>query len=261
MARPIVHALLTGLPRFGKDTDSLVLNLTNVETVNWFVVLWRYPKGLLPDTLSNLDPAWFDLSESELHDFIQQRLPDNHRLQLTRWVDHDSLEQPPRKFEAFYSNPTNTWGQYSLLRHANQLRHQLEPHLGPKPDIIVRCRADGGMSQPLDMSALAQACQLDPKLLITPRNQRHGHYQFCDHMAIGSDQAITALANVVTDFDRVNREGIPFNAELLIGHILKSQGLHWPSTEWDSTLKKSGYYDSLGVWHQLEGRWCLRPSW
>lgn len=248
----LVSVMLTGLPRFGKDTDTLIDNIKYADRVRYYVVFWRHN----PSTMSWFDPRFSSWSEQEMREFIQTRLPDNHSVQYMEWVDPNDLDPMPRAYPEFYSTPLNCWQQYSLLRHADERRRKIEALIGAGPDVVIRARTDAGMDRPLDFRQLAKILKQDPRLLIMPRNQRQGPGGYCDHMTISRSENITKLAMAVTEFDRAWQTGTPYNAELLLTRILTDKGLIWPMTDWNSTLKTQGHYDQQGHWHQDPGRWA-----
>jgi len=249
---PRVALLMNGLPRFGADTDTLVQRLTGYSQIDWYVSFWTHR----PDALSDFDSRWQELSDIQLRDTIESRLPLDQTVAYCEWVDPLDLAPIPQDYPEFYSNPKNTWQQYQLLQWNNRVRRAYEANQRVKYDLIIRGRADCGMSHTLDLQEIYDyLVTKNPLGLIIPNNQRQGPYQFCDHMAIGLPGAIDCLANVVDSFDSAFRQGIPYNAEIMIGSLLTKMGLNWPATNWESTLKSQGYYDANGVFHQDPGRW------
>jgi hypothetical protein len=242
---PSIAVVMTGLPRFGEDTDTLILNLQNYDFVDYYIAFWRHN----PLTMSAFNTRWQTLSEEDMIKEIQSRLPERHTIKSFSWVDESSVDPMPKDYPAFYSNPYNTWQQYQILKW------QWERTPVNDYDLIVRGRADAGMDRPVDLLSLYQTT--DTTTLVMPDNQRQGQFQFCDHMAIGRSQAIEHLAKVVDHFDSTYSQGCPFNAELLLGVVLSKQGLQWPQSGWNSTLKTHGTFDEKGTFHQTPGRWEL----
>jgi hypothetical protein len=243
---PRVAVVMTGLPRFGADTDSLILHLKNYQYVDWYVSFWQHQ----PRALSTLDARWQGLSVGEITYEISSRLPAGHILRSFYWANERDFEPMPRDYPPFYSYPINTWQQYQLLR-SQWLSFHPENY-----DLVVRARADAGMDRPVDLQQLYQFLQTNPLALITPDNQRQGPHQLCDHMAIGLPDTIAKLARAIELFDHTWSQGIPYNAEILLGSILTAQGVSWPASGWNSTLKTQGELIE-GVFHPNSGRWAL----
>lgn len=249
MAR--VALMMSGLPRFRADTDTLIFNLKNADFIDWYISFWNHK----PHAMSEYDTTWQGLSANDAVKEIRRRLPPAHRIRFFEWVDPASMPSMPRDYPEFYNIPVNCWQQYSILYRVNQHRLAAEKEQGWEYDLVVRGRADAGSDREIDLSYLNNT--LKDNELHMPNNQRQGPFGFCDHWAIGKPQSINALAEVVRQFDSEFQKGVPYNAEILIGHILSRQGIVWPSTNWDSTLKLQGHLDSQGTFIPDEGRWVL----
>jgi hypothetical protein len=243
---PRVAVVMTGLPRFGADTDTLILNLKNYRYVDWYICFWQHQ----PQACSALDARWQGLSVEEISYEISSRLPADHTLKSFHWANERDFEPMPRDYPPFFSYPKNTWQQYQLFRAQWLTIHQ--DHY----DLVVRGRADGGMDRPIDLAQLHQSLLASPLTLVTPDNQRQGPHQFCDHMAIGRPTAMDHLARAVELFDSAWEQGVPYNAEILLGNILTAQGVSWPASGWNSTLKSQGA-NVDGVFQPRLGRWAL----
>lgn len=246
--------MMSGLPRFGEDTDSFLYNLVNAPFIDYYISFWNHK----PSAMSDYDPRWQQLSVTEITEEIQSRLPDNHKIRHFEWVDVDSVPKMPRDYPPFYNVPLNCWQQYMILDRVNGIRLRQEREQNWQYDLIIRGRADAGVNQRIDLTHLEH--RLKPLELYIPDNQRHGPHQFCDHWAIGKQPAINTLAQAVRQFDSYFMKGVPFNAEHLVGQILKDQGVFWTTSHRQSTLKTSGKYDNKGVFHQNSGRWTLDNS-
>jgi len=252
---PKVCLMMSGLPRFRADTDTLINNLTNFQFADWVVSFWRHK----PRALSAYDNAWQGLTEQEAIQEIQSRLPPTHRIRFFEWVNPDSMPSMPRDYPEFYSWPVNCWQQYSIFHRVNQHRLAVEAEQKWKYDLIIRARADAGSDKVIDLGKLWHT--LNEKEIHMPNNQRHGNHQFCDHWGISKPNAMTAYADVINHFDTVFNQGIPYNPEIMVGNILHRQGYFWPRTDWNSTLKTQGRTDpATGIFYPDEGRWSLKKD-
>lgn len=248
--------MMSGLPRFRADTDTLIDNLKNADQIDWYICFWKHK----PKTCSEYDAAWQELSEKEIVNEIQQRLPENHRVRFFEWVDPKIMPPMPQDYPAFYNIPVNCWQQYQILQRVNRVRLNFEKYQSWSYDLIVRARADAGSDRAIDLRKLSMS--LDDHTLHIPNNQRQGGLQFCDHWAIGKSHSINALAEVVEGFDKEFKSGCPYNAELMIGNILTRKGIRWPPTDWNSTLKSQGRNDhaGIGMFYPDLGRWDLNKD-
>lgn len=246
--------MMSGLPRFGEDTDSFILNLKESPFIDYYISFWDHH----PSAMSAYDVQWQTLSKEQIVEEIQSRLPVNHKIRYFEWLNLNDVPKMPRDYPAFYNIPVNCWQQYIILDRINSIRIKHEKEQKWSYDLIVRGRADAGSSEPIDLTNLDQ--KLNPLELFIPDNQRQGPYQFCDHWAIGKQPAINALAHSVRQFDEYFMKGVPFNAEHLIGKILTDQNVFWRNSHRLSTLKTSGHYDVKGTFHQNPGRWALDKS-
>jgi hypothetical protein len=253
MTAPRVALIISGLPRFRADTDTLIYNLQNAEFIDWYISFWKHK----PITCSEYDAAWQRLSDRECVAEIRQRLPPTHRIRFFEWVDPNSMPPMPRDYPAFYNYPINCWQQYSILKRVNEARLNFVRVQDWEYDLVVRGRADAGSDRPIDLAELDRS--LKPTELHMPNNQRQGPLGFCDHWAVGRPATINALCSVVDQFDIEFQRGCPYNAEYMVGNILSRQGIYWPATTWNSTLKSQGRNDhsGAGMFYPDEGRWKL----
>jgi hypothetical protein len=249
-----VAFIMSGLPRFGEDTDEFLYKLKEAPFIDYYISFWdhRVVGG------SDYDFRWQQFSVDEITEEIQSRLPENHAVKFFEWVNVNNVPRMPREYPAFYNVPINCWQQYSILDKVNSARLKQEKEQGWQYDLIVRGRPDAGVNTSIDLTNLEH--RLNVLELFIPDNQRHGPYQFCDHWAIGKPPAMNALAQSVRQFDQYYLNGVPFNAEHLVGRILRDQGVFWGKSHKQSTLKTSGKYDDKGVFHQNPGRWDLSNS-
>ena len=252
--KPRISLLISGLPRFGASTDTLISGLTNYQIVDWYVAFWKHD----PQTMSPHDAKWQSLSAKEMAYEIQSRLPDDQNLRHFTWVKEEEQQPMPRNYPEFYNVPKNCWQQYQILQIVNNIKLKYEQEQGWEYDLVFRGRVDAGPDKSIDMEQLNKT--LSESTLYMPANQRQGHYQFSDHWAIGRGNTITKLANAIEYFDKVHQQDIPYNAELMLGTILNSQGIKWPMTDVNSNLKTIGFYDEQGWFHQDPGQWLLNQS-
>jgi hypothetical protein len=244
--KPRVALMMSGLPRFRADTDTLINNLTNYESIDWYVAFWKHT----PHTESYHDARWQSLSEEEMIAAIQSRLPSGQTVKTFNWVSEEQTPPMPRDYPAFYNIPKNFWQQYVITHIVNQIRHSSNIEY----DLVIRGRADAGSNQPIDLSHLnATLGELE---LHMPGDWRYGPYGFNDHWCIGRPLAVDHLCNAINQFDYAFQQGVPYNAEVMLGTILHHQGLTWPITSWGSTLKTNGTYTERGF-DPVMGRWAL----
>jgi len=251
MNNPKISLLISGLPRFGASTDTLISGFINYQIIDWYVAFWQHN----PQTSSPHDTKWQNLSAEEMAYEIQRRLPDDQNLRHFTWIKEEEQPPMPKNYPEFYNIPKNCWQQYQILQIINNIKSRYEKEQGWEYDLVFRGRVDAGPDKIIDTKKLHES--LSDSVLFMPANERHGQYQFSDHWNIGRSNTITKLANAIDYFDAIHQQGIPYNAEIMLGTILHNWGIRWPMTDVNSNLKTIGYYDERGCFHQNLGNWLL----
>ena len=249
---PRTAILVTGLPRFGQNTDSLINTWARGGQIDWYIALWR---TLGPQT-TQIDPRWLTLSQRQISREFTQRFPDSrHQVKLCQWLDPDALEPPPRDYPGFYCDSASVWQQYKLLQYANLQRRLCEYSDLQSYDIVIRARLDAAPSHVQDLTVIQDIVTRLPQTLITANGNRQPPYDLNDQLVIGASAAMNLFCDAVDHFDRAYNSGTEYNPERLLGRILTEQGLNWPTTDWTSTLKTLGEYTEQGQFIQQPGSW------
>jgi hypothetical protein len=221
--------LLSGNARFCAEFDLQLANLQGSE-VDWFVTLWD--RDVQDDQY--ISPHWRSENAREK---LQRNLPLGHRIANIEIVDPTSCPPLPRDYPASHCNPQAMWNQYWILKTCDNERIKQGGY-----DLVIRSRPDLGVDQPINLQACLNLLRLNPNIILTPTNNRHGAApQFCDQFAIGLPETMTVYTRVVDLFDQCYlQHGVPFNQEFILQHILNDHGISWPDTGFTVGLRRTG---------------------
>lgn len=245
-----VALLFSGEARFCKDFDSQLENLLGADQIDWYCLFWNKTN----EDDQRISPFW-DLTDPM--GFIKQHLPKNHSIQHFETANTSLVKPIPQEYPPFYiPSSLGMWEQYQALKIINS-RIAI-----PEYDLVIRTRPDIGLDRPLDLRAIQKQLVTMPSAIVIPKNERRAKEpQFCDQFAIGIPETMNKYANAVDLFDWAFKQGIPWNPEWIMQHVLASQSIIWPMTEFEIILRKEGRWVPNGKgWDDFYpdfGRWTI----
>lgn len=241
--------LLTGNARFSKEFDSQLQNLQNSE-IDIYIVFWRRSPGFDP----KISPNWYVQTSGEIRDKIKPYLPNHYKIKYIELLDPNLFQNPPRDYESYYSNPSNVWQQYNILKYCYSWVKEFN-----KYDLIIRSRTDLGLSEPIDLKLAYDCLVKHPNLVYTPNNQRNGYIVdvgnyltgFCDQFAIGLQEVMEIYCNAIDHFDSLYDRGIKYNPEYLLQTVLFDNNILWPPTSFE-ILRDPAHWQPID-----HGKWAF----
>ena len=223
--------LFAGNPRWCRDTDLQLRALKTQGTVDWYVVFWaeNYTKDPL------VSPQWRVSTPQEAILRLEANLPQNHKLVQVQMLYPHVLPPIPRtNYTAHLVQPQAVWRDYWCLNRAALLLKQS----GKAYDLVIRSRPELAITAgQVNLDIAARYVLQNPRTLVTPRNLRFGTKKFCEHWAMGSPSAMSEYTDSVFQFDRAYMGGTPYHASHLLGALLSAQGLDWPQSDFEISVR------------------------
>lgn len=214
--------LINGQPRFTREFDDFLKNLTNYDELDFFFYIWTAKHN---ETMF-IPPSW-PLDKEAVRNKIINTLPENCNLialevnDPLEYVVPDHIQRNP------WTNPFNVWNNYYSLKQVNLLREQ---H-GVDYDLVIRARGDMGIRNPIDLRSIHNHLVSNPKMIVTPDNLRNGlGYSVNDCIALGTSDTMSIYCNSLDEFETYHKHGVPYHAESLLAHHLNVHGITYPLT-------------------------------
>lgn len=251
LMRPRVAVQLTGLPRLCSETDRLLDCWANYEQIDWYIGFWNHN----PKTLTELNTKWSKLDYASLAQEFARRLPKNNHLYFVSWYGPPDLVGMPRNYPTHQNRPENIWSSYKLSQIINLERRARALNQNITYDLIVKARSDAAPNARIDLSRCWSECQKNSQVIHTAMNFRDNSYKLCDHVIITKPSVMNIICDAVDNFDySFSKIGI-YDSSSLLGCLLEIQGIKWPDTDWESTLRTKGKINSQGIFVPDWGSW------
>lgn len=225
--------LLSGNARFCAEFDMQLDNLKN-SCIDWIVVLWtrKFGDGSFKNEL--ISPSWNAPTANDARRIIESKLPPNHSLVHIELVDPIEFPALTKNYKRIDCNVESLFHQYWMLHKCDLARQQTGEY-----DLVIRSRPDIGLTAPIDLQRVHDFLEQHPKYIITPSN--HRNCGFNDMFAIGLPNTIKTYCEAVNHIDHFNLTlNVQLHSELMIATILQSQGLLWPLTNFEVSLRQQG---------------------
>jgi hypothetical protein len=253
--------LICGWPRFSSEFDQQLANLQNSE-IEWIVAFWKnFPNDVNDTIQACLNQSFVDTvkTEDQAKEWIQARMPENHKLVDFKFVDWNDF---PTDLVGTYHNmvprtwPDGIFRQFWMLKQV----YSMVPLHGPY-DLVIRSRGDLTLQDPLDLSKVLDQLRDDPMRIMIPSNGRQG-LSFNDTFAVGRPQAIEVYASAVDYFNEVYSYGVTMHPENIVSYTLVAKDVHWEDDGIVAKVRQNGrfLYDTFIPGKQFYqpdlGRWA-----
>lgn len=162
--------LFSGTPRFCRQFDSQLANLQN-SNIDWFVVFWKEYNEVHDDRRHWVTPTFRkNITESQARQYIEDRLPSNHKLIHFEFIDPLEFPPPPSYYtQILGQNPHSTYAQEWILNQCDLRRQQYGEY-----DLVIRSRPDIGIPEPVNLELIYNHLikHKDLRIIYIPRNYR-----------------------------------------------------------------------------------------
>lgn len=219
-----IAILISGSPRFYKDFDTFINNLSGYSKVDWFFYLWdQNPR---PDKLGYenqilVADSWRSINKDWAINKITSNLPLNQELVRLELGNADQVPYPevPGPQDHHTNFPSICKMHYGWYK-SDQLRQES----GNEYDLVIRARPDLCLPSTLDLQYIKSIIDQDPSTVVVSTGGQHGHgYTINDTIAISSPKNMKIYTDLVNHSIEYNREGIVFHPETLLAfHLIKN---------------------------------------
>jgi len=227
-----IAILLPGQPRFTQDFITFVSNLTGYDQADWFVYITN-------NNVSNfkwcvtMNPPWTVFDPAWALEKIKSWLPNNNTIRSFEISDDFQLPIIPvvNLFEV--DKPDNVQKMFYNIYKADCLRQQFEKENNFKYDLVIRTRADLGITSELNLQQL----NIDGNQIIMPASDWHGNPRANDQFAIGNSHSMKIYSTLFTRIKEINDSGFRFHPESMVGHNLRQNDVSYLPGSFKTTLR------------------------
>jgi hypothetical protein len=248
-----VAAVLNGQPRFTKEFDIFLENLTEFDQIDWFIHLWNnFEEKERVSPFMNNPINW---NEDTIKNKIKENLPKNHRIVSFK------ISDPPVFHEdtidsVNYCRWTSVLGILNMTygyKCVNELKEEYEKKHG-KYDLVVRTRPDVMIDQPISLKKCNEIIKENPNILFSSANHRvgiHSTNKVSDLMGISNSDTMSTYLKIFDKLNNYNNDGVPFHTETLIAHHLTVNNIITPMTTFNIKFRSLFQPDGTFDW----GKW------
>ena len=246
-----IAATISGLPRFTKDFDLFLENISDYDQIDWFFYMWNDFEenlGYIPPWMKNPN-NW---NEDSVRRKIESLLPDKHNIVYLKIVDHPAYTEKESLNLSPWSNAPNIWFMHHGHKMVNQARLDYEKQHGPY-DMIMRARTDVEIYPKINLRSCCEFIQNHPKNLITPANFRYGLQGkgISESFCLGSGETIDIYSQLVDKLFEYNDQGVIYHPETLSAHHMYLNKIDLPMTNFQIRFRHYKMPDGT----QDFGRW------
>ena len=215
--------LISGQPRFTREFDEFLSNLTEYDQLDFFFYIW--------DTKASdsdfIPPTWPETLK-DIRSKILSNLPPNSNIVKLEIVPQPEYN-PTKEYNLTpWTNASNMWRMFYGIKKVNQLREDWEAVHGTY-DLVIRARPDVGITAPLSLKESKEYIDLNPNSILVPNNHRHGiGIAINDMIGIGSSTLMSTYARVFDHLDEYHDNGTSYHNETLLGHHLNVNNILYP---------------------------------
>lgn len=245
-----IAATISGQPRFTKEFDLFLENLTDYDQVDWFVYLWNNFEEVerVPPFMNNPD-NW---NEATIRTRFEENLPPGHR--VVYFGIHEA--QPYTVTRPLNTTPwtylPGVWLMHLGLKLVTEIREQYEQEHG-KYDVVIRARPELTVDRPLSLRSIDAILKQNPNVLITSANHRLGLLGrgVSEALFISNSDTMSVTCKMFDKLFEYNDLGVPYHPETLTSYHLSVNGIDTPMTDFNISFRAIKMPDGSPDW----GRW------
>jgi len=230
-----IAILLPGQPRFTQDFITFITNLTGYDQADWFVYITNnnvhsvanFKQGI------SVNEAWTVFDPTWACEKIKSWLPNNNTIRSFEISDDFQLPIIPVINLFQVDNPGNVQKMFYNIYKADCLRQQFEEANNFCYDLVIRTRADLGITSELNLRQLT----IEHNQIVMPASDWHGNPSCNDQFAIGNSHSMKIYSNLFTRIKEINDSRFHFHPESMVGHNLTQNGISYLSGNFKTTLR------------------------
>ena len=227
-----VAVLLQGEPRFCAEFDQFLENLSDYDSVDYFICTWKQSdndgKILASQGHKIVAPQWQNVDYNWAVEKFKELLPAGHTLVHLDLIDQNTIHKEPLTVNiAVETVQANVWKMFYSLFKANEAKSEYEKKNGFTYDLVIRARPDVALTDKINLRALKESINKRNTILI-PQNKRCGYGVYiCDLFGIGSSANMDVYCNVYNEALEHHERGVIFHPETMLAKHLTHNGLHY----------------------------------
>jgi hypothetical protein len=271
-----VAVLLQGEPRFCAEFDQFLENLSEYDSVDYFICTWKNSdvdgRILASQGHRIVPPSWQNIDYNWAIEKFKELLPAGHQVINLDLIDQNSIQKEPITNNAAVETvQSNVWKMFYSLFKANEAKKEHETKNGFTYDLVIRARPDVALTNVINLRAIRDDLNTRPSIMI-PQNKRCGYGVYiCDLFGIGSSANMDTYCNIYNEALDHHARGVIFHPETMLARHLSHHGLSydpgpfhiefrylglWTDTNtgqtWDGgsppDLFNKTYYSKFGRW-------------
>lgn len=249
-----VAVLIQGDPRFCKEFDYFLDNITEFDEVHWFFHMWEKSSETSNIVGSGghsiIAPFWQNINKEQAIEKIKANLPDNHQIISLELEDQNIVNHHP--ITENYARETvqpNVWKMWYSLYKVNQARLEHEIKNNFTYDLIIRTRPDVALIEKINLREIKKHLEsIKTKTIIIPSNRCCGYgVRFCDLFAIGLSEEMNIYCDIYNQALSQHQRGTIFHPETILAKYLQHSGVSYLQPFWKLKIE----FRWLGVWKNI----------
>lgn len=227
-----IAILLPGQPRFTRDFNTFVSNLTGYDQADWFVYITNNNVANFKWCVS-MSPSWTTFDPAWAFEQITSWLPANNIIQS--FEISDDFQQPviPVKNLFEVDKPDNVQKMFYNIYKADCLRQKFEELNNFSYDLVIRTRPDLGLTSQVNLKDL----NIQDNQIIMPNSDWHGMPKCNDQFAIGNSRNMKIYSTLFTRMKEINDSGFHYHPESMVGYNLTQNGISYLPGNFKTTLR------------------------
>ena len=166
-----VAVLLQGEPRFCAEFDQFLENLSDYDSVDYFICTWKHsdPDGKILASQGHriVPPSWQNIDYDWAVNKFKELLPTGHQIVWLDLMDQSTIQKEHISSNAAVETvQSNVWKMFYSLFKANEAKSNHEKTNGFTYDLVIRARPDVAVTGKLNLRALKEDLDSRPTTIL-----------------------------------------------------------------------------------------------
>lgn len=243
-----VAVLLQGEPRFCAEFDYFLENLSEYDSVDYFVCTWKQSNADASTLGSHghklVAPAWQNIDHNWAVEKFKELLPAGHKLVHLDLIDQNTIQKEPiTSNAAVETSQPNVWKMFYSLFEVNKAKSKYENDNGFKYDLVIRTRPDVALNEKINLRSIKEYLDARPNTIQIPQNKRCGYGVYiCDLFGIGSSSNIDIYCNLYNEALEHHERGVIFHPETMLAKHLAHHGIQYETGSFNIEFRHLGHW-------------------
>lgn len=247
-----IAGILSGDPRFCKEFDTQLESVKDTS-IDWYIAIWKRDYNSNAHWRYKLvSPFWKgDYTLDSASEFIQKRLPNNHRLADLIIVDDTEFNPKTDHYRQLHIEPYPILCQWYMVKRAWELIQKSNVNY----DVVFKSRMDMALTPSINFVDIYNRIKDNPGNIISER-RAHNMYAF-DGWAIGLYESMKKYCQAIDYIEHFNVNlNHEFDPERIVNSIWNSFGLTLVGSDIKNSIRQTGtgknwlpeYDPNFGSW-------------